>query len=402
MGRPLWSVEEPITNQKGGRWERRLVGWWRAEGSEGHAVRYDKLFPPPLNISQRPAHVAGLSAVAQLERQAQLFASLAPSDEPPATEGSRSRRHQLEAQARLNEALLRLSDGLLAEGKKANSAGDPAGARSHFELSFVLLPRPVALLSAANMSLKLDDREMAAELYKRVVNAAQHEEATRTSAAEGEGVEQGEGGRGGLTEKLPQRLQGMSMPAPTEKELAMASRKLEEALGGGEGEVEGEGADMEAAREAREELVLERQLRLRLSTEVVRLQQQVEAARGGAPSPSPPSCMAEGGVGRSAIDDSFGCQLEALTHQLHKAKAETARALREKAGLAREMLQQQKLQRKAKEQKLQLREANTKLEVAMMTKEGSPQAERRAHRAQAKPVKAQGEDSRGLLPSPLS
>ncbi|KAL1504013.1 hypothetical protein AB1Y20_010428 [Prymnesium parvum] len=278
------------------------------------------------------------ATVAQLERRALLFASLA--EEEAAGESARARRQWREAQAKREEVVHALADALLAEGKRWNAAGDTAAARGFFEQSYVLQPRAVALLSVANMSLKLCERETAAELYRKVVAAAEA------------------GGEAG----------GVRMAPPNDKELAMAERKLVEALGGGEAEG---GAPAAAEEEPLDPLSLERQLRLRLSAEVVRLQAQLEQTRGeGAPAER----RGDGG------EASAGSQLEAVLTQLHRAKAETARALREKAAMAKELLQQTRLQRKAKEQRLQLREANTKLEVQLLTQGG---AERRGGEARA-------------------
>jgi hypothetical protein len=69
-------------------------------------------------------------------------------------------------------AASQLADQLIAEGKAANEVGDAARARGAYEAAFMVHPRVSLLLSTANMYLKSGAPQVAAHAYRAVLGAA--------------------------------------------------------------------------------------------------------------------------------------------------------------------------------------------------------------------------------------
>jgi hypothetical protein len=68
-------------------------------------------------------------------------------------------------------AASQLADQLIAEGKAANEVGDAARARGAYEAAFMVHPRVSLLLSTANMYLKSGAPQVAAHAYRAVLGA---------------------------------------------------------------------------------------------------------------------------------------------------------------------------------------------------------------------------------------
>lgn len=103
--------------------------------------------------------VDNLISRAQLWQRAATSAAAAASTSAASSAAS-EKRLAAEAAARY--------DAWCSRGRECNASGDFAGARDFFEHAYVAQPRIAALISLANMQLKLHEPEIACEIYRRV------------------------------------------------------------------------------------------------------------------------------------------------------------------------------------------------------------------------------------------
>ena len=295
-------------------------------------------------------HVGGAQQAASrrldlLLRRAQLLAaqSTDTGGRAPADERARKRAAK-EATAR--------ADALFAAGRAANEVGDVWAAAALFEHSYVAAPRVAAMLSVANMALKLGETEAAATFYRHVLDGgdASEPEAAMASRklketddalgdvraaaqrAPDDGAEGGGGGGAAAELAMERRMRGR---------LLAEVRRLG---GGGEGGAAADDASV-----------------LTLQAELLSLKHECAQLRAAAPK------AAEGGAAAAA----GGGPTEA---ELKHARAQLATALAEKAALAREVTQQHKLHKRAKAERLALKEVATRLEVQVATQQAAQQA----------------------------
>ena len=325
--------------------EERVAALQRELATRAVSERY-ALQLMSCELTQRQA--AANTSMELLERRAATLAGIKEAAEDMVADGGSLRRRARDEETRVarrelrERALADLAEALFAEGMRCNGVGDAEAARYFFEQAYVLQPRSKHLLSLGNMSLKLGQREAAAEVYRRVVAAAAN------GAAE-PAVDQ----YLGTVEPSQPRL-----APPSEKELAMAERKLAEALRDIADEeqcssikdsafdstlpavaTELSGTILREAgvieQSVTEELQMERQLRLRLSQELARLlpahrapedAKSIDAGGGSDSGGGDGTC--DGGGGPTS-QKPVGSQLEQLVTQLHRAKAETAKAMNE-------------------------------------------------------------------------
>ena len=297
-----------------------------------------------------------------------------------------------------------VANELFALGMSFNEAGESSRAKAAFEGAFVLQPRPSLLLSMANMALKVCEPWVALHAYRLVlrVSAKPNDKAEPTAADEIAGtagtdyIAMARADDASADEGALQDANGL-MPPASEREVAMARRKLQEAEAMVAAIVAAEGAILDvtgmkdapldaqiretllepeaakpaaAASEAAEEvgdpldallstqaeLATSRQECTVLKAEVARLSAAAVATAAAA---SRSTRMPQGSGSQPIGQGSF------LERELQKARLATAVALGEKAVLARELTEQQRLQRKARMQNIRDREKASALEVKL-------------------------------------
>lgn len=305
------------------------------------------------------------------------------------------------------------AESLFSSGHAANAAGEPANACDAFERAFVLHPRASLLLSVANMRLKLGHAATGSELYRHVLAAARAGTGAVGDTAEGGVVDVSADGAAPPPPPPPVRF----VTPPTDKEIAMATRKEAEAQAAlargteppssasdtgasgtdvtqldtdvtqldadvtadpnhgasaaatgahgmttdGEDEVSYNASvlwrrTLAAEAEAARSRDEANQLRVQLASTQRRGREDGASAGGSS----------GGSSGRLAA------QIEQLQAELRRAKAEGAQALADKAAMSVELAERQRLQRRAKMGRLREQEKLARLEVKLMTREAAP------------------------------
>jgi len=264
-----------------------------------------------------------LRLVSSLDRRSALMAKIPP---PP-------RRIAKQEEDRAKQA----SDFLRDCGMRANKEEDFALAMDSFELAYLMSPRVAHALSLANMYLKLDEVEVASGIYRCAIDGC---------------LRSGE----------------HTLAAATDAQLEMARRKLNDATallqaklppaegaatednGGSQGPevTQAEGGNF-SPRELQEEL-------LRAQKQIGELRAQLICERAARQADAPSLEKVE-------------VQMEYLLEEARRARAATAEVLAEKARLGKELLQQQRLHKRArKADRLMLKEQATYLEVQLATR----------------------------------
>ncbi len=215
------------------------------------------------------------------------------------------RRAELAAEAGLSHnSVGAIADALFAAGKAANSVGETWRALLLFEHSFVASRRISTLVSVANMHLKLGGERVALALYDHVIDAAN---ATPREV------------------EVAQRKAGEAQAAITTQEAALAALR-------------DENPEMPHMTPALEKRVLLRSLGM---------------LRQGRK------------LGGDTVLDGSSDDLNKRSVALREVRVKLAQALADKASLGRELQQQQKLHRRARETQQQLKQTATALEARL-------------------------------------